>query len=165
MRFATLVALSIALAGCSSLEETGDLPPTNTAPPYALLAEEVLKNTPEHLHFSPGAIFSWCYFETPEPDPIPSLTEAVLTKLRAKYTVYLAESEIPPSYKVERDGRFVGYRRGFHFRLRTEVLDERTVKIHYYDFEADLAASFHFEVYKWTGSAWKVVEKSPLAVS
>jgi hypothetical protein len=134
-------------------------------PDCSLLADEVLKNTPEYTHFAPGTVFSWCLFRSPKEDPLPELTQAVLARLRKKYVVYLSDAEIPAEEKLFHDGRLGGYRNGFSFEVHLERLGPRLVKIHYADWEGLLAASRHHQVYKWTGRAWKVVEKSAMVVS
>jgi hypothetical protein len=54
-----------------------------------VLAAEILRHTPEHVHFSEGAAFSWVLVEIPKADPTPAVTKAVLDLLSQKYTVYL----------------------------------------------------------------------------
>jgi hypothetical protein len=134
-------------------------------PDWSMLADEVLKNTPESIHFAPGSRFSWCLFQAARDDPLPELTKAVLAKLRRKYVVYLSDSEIPERMKLFRESKLVGYYDGFSFEVRAERLGPRVIKIQYSDWEGLHAGSGHYQVYRWTGSSWKVVEKSGIAVA
>jgi len=134
-------------------------------PNMEMLAEEVLKNTPEHIHFAPGANFSWCLFGGIEGDPLPDLKGEVLRKLRLRYTVYLAKDDVPPHYKQFHDGRLAGYHRGFSFNVRVETINRSTIRIGFADWEGSLAASSHWKVYKWTGSRWRILETSRILVS
>ena len=134
-------------------------------PDWSVLADKVLENTPEHTHFAPGTAFSWCLFRSPPDDPLPELTRAVLAKLRSKYVVYLSDSEIPDAARLFDAGRLVGYRNGFSFAIHVDRLGPRVVKIRYSDWEGVLAASRHYQVYRWTGRSWRVVEKSAMLVS
>ncbi len=139
------------------------LPPT-PQPDYRELVHFVMKNTPEYIHFTPDTDFSWCIFEPLEPDILSQLTEAVLTNLRDKYTVYRSQSEIPHEKKVLQDGKIVAYKDGFNFRIRVELINRQTVKIFYYDWESLGVGSCHHAVYQWTQDTWKVIEKSLLDV-
>jgi hypothetical protein len=134
-------------------------------PDWSMLADEVLRNTPEHTHFVRGTTFSWCMFRSPKDDPLPEVTQAVLAKLRGKYVVYLSDSEIPDALRRFDAGRLVGYSNGFSFAIHIERLGPRVVKIHYSDWEGNLAASAHYKVYRWTGRSWRVVKKSAMLVS
>jgi hypothetical protein len=131
---------------------------------YALLADQVLQNTPEHLHFAPDSKFSWCFVKFYEDDVLPELKQLILTKLRSKYTVYLSESEIPGNLKHFKEGKLTDYEGGFSFTVGMKLLNHQRVRICYGDWEGDLAGSKHCEVYEWTGKMWKVIEKEPMAI-
>jgi len=156
MKRLLIVILFFSMIGCDSSSEKPD---------YSLLAEQVLKNTPEYTHFEPGTTFSWCLFEPPEQDNLPQLTKAVITNLSEKYKLYLSKTEIPDILKTVRNGELTAYKNGFSFRIRVEILSQHKIKIHYSDWVGNLAASLHFKVYKWTGKSWKIIEKSRMLVS
>lgn len=137
------------------------------APPSRidLLAREILKNTPEYIHYDKGARFRWVVIGTTH-DTGSELHGEVIKQLRQKYTVYLSNDEVPERLKRRsRDGRLVGYKEGLRFSFRTEFREPRIVTIHYSDWEGSLAASWHWKRYEWTGTSWRVVEKSPITVS
>lgn len=156
MKRLLIVILFFSMIGCDSSSEKPD---------YSLLAEQVLKNTPEYTHFEPGTTFSWCLFEPPEQDNLPQLTKAVITNLSKKYKLYLSRTEIPNSLKSFYNGELVGYKNGFSFGIRVEILSQHKIKIHYSDWVGDLASSSHFKVYKWTGKSWEIIEISSMFVS
>jgi hypothetical protein len=156
MKRLLIVILLVMAQGCNS---------SSDKPDYSLLAEEVLKNTPEYIHWVPGTKFSWCLFERPEQDILPGLTQAVIAKLRKKYILYQSESQMGNTCGIFQDGKLMGYRSGFSFRIRVEIMNQQTIKIHYSDWESGTAGSAHFKVYKWTGKSWKIIEKSGIAVS
>ena len=151
-----LLAPALLLSACAN---------RNIEPNHLLLADEALLNTPEHTHYAPGSTFSWCLFERPEDDPLPSVTEAIISKLREKYTDYLAEEEIPEDRQILHEGHFVGFDDGFLYKVRFELLSPIRVKVYYEDFENGLAASSHYKVYRWTGKSWKITIKSRMIVS
>lgn len=137
----------------------------NTEPAYLLLADEVLINTPEHTHYAPGSTFSWCLYERIEDDQLPSVTEAIISKLGERYTVYLTHEEIPKDRQIFYEGQFVGYDDGFSYQVRLELLSPTRVKVYYKDFENGLAASRHYKVYTWKGTSWKITKRSRMTVS
>lgn len=153
--------------GCKKADRAKyeEVNPVDRTADLSLLADYALKNTPEHLHFAPGTEFSWCLFDAGKDDPLPRFTEEVLSKLRKKYTVYTSEADVPDDRKHMHRGRLIGYRDGFYFHVRAEVLNPTTIKVHYSDWEAGLASSAHYEVYEWTGKVWKIIEKEDLSVS
>ena len=65
------------------------------------LATEVTTNTPEHVHFVKGTTFSWVLFEQEDSGPA-GLIEAVLNRLREKYTVYRSKEDVPSSRMIAR---------------------------------------------------------------
>ncbi len=153
----------VLLVSCASDGGPPARPPS--AADYAGLAKHVLDNTPEHTHFVTGTRFSWCLFISPTNDPLPPLTAEVVARLRKKYTVYLAEEEIPSERKMYRGGQLAGFQGGFMFRIEVEPLGPARVRIHYYDWEGMLAASGRNVTYEWTGRAWQVVDKGNMWIS
>ncbi len=130
------------------------------------LADEIVRHTPEHVHFEEGTRFSWMLLETQEPERIPGLNQAVLGRLRERYTVYLSQEDIPPDRQIlAPDGTLQAYRDGFRFKFEVEILAPGRVKVRYEDWEGNLAASGQAITYAWRGSSWEVVEEGPLYVS
>lgn len=130
------------------------------------LADRILENTPEYIHWSEGTVFSWVYLKNETQENLVALREVVLEKLRAKYTVYLDEADIPDELRNGVPEKILpGYKGGFSFTYRVEQDSERTIKVYYFDWEGGLAASMRWIRYKWTGANWKVVEKGPLFIS
>lgn len=129
------------------------------------LADRILENTPEYIHWSEGTVFSWVYLENEPQENLEALREVVLERLRAKYTVYLHEADIPEDLRNGAPEGIRGYEDGFSFSYRVEQVSEGTIKVYYADWEGMLAASMRWIRYKWTGANWKVVEKGPLLIS
>ena len=142
------------MAGCSVVP-----------PDYQLLAEEVLNNTPEHLHFAPGASFSFVVYAGPVNQSIPGFSEMIRGELKKNYTVYSNLAEVPEGKKSIEDDYLMGLKDGFQFWVEYRELSPSKVKISYKDWEGNLAASSHYKIYKWTGRKWKILKESPLMVS
>ena len=149
------VAFLVTCAGCSSrLSEQQ----------AKALADEILKHTPEFVHFEPGAKFRWAVFSVPSENPYPDVTDRVRTGLRERYVLYSDAGAIPPETRLDLRGA-EGYRGGFLFSVNIKRVARKKVEVEYKDFEHALAASEQTVVYEWTNGAWKVVSKSPLLVS
>jgi hypothetical protein len=159
-----LVALIIAGCGQPSAAPTADQEPVSLQ--TRLLAEEILKNTPEHIHFAPFTRFQWVLLSPKTQDNPPDLQEEVVRQLARKYTVYMKQEDLPEDLMTRgEDGTLIGYKGGFSFRYNVQFENETTVKIRYSDWEGNLAASFHWKRYEWTGHHWRVIEKSGILVS
>jgi hypothetical protein len=163
---AILGPLSWSLAGCEQ-------PHPQTSPASELrarqmrkLAERILENTPEHTHFSWPAFFRWVLV-SPEIDKNPpDLNQEVLHLLKARYTVYTRKQDVPERFvHKDQNGTLQGYEGGFDFKFIVVFEDEITVKVKYSDYEGNMAASFHWKRYRWTGGNWKIIEKSGMLVS
>jgi len=139
---------------------------TLTQEQISALAERIVENTPEHIHWAKGTVFSWVLL-SPETDSAPpALRDEVLARLKQKYTVYLRKEQLPDDVMMkDGTGKLIGYHRGFSFSFQVELEIERTVKVHYADWEGNVAGSRHWTRYKWAGSNWKVAEQGPLWVS
>jgi hypothetical protein len=130
------------------------------------LATEIMRHTPEYLHYVEGTTFSWVLFTQETEDSLPGLTAAVLSRLRKKYTVYRSKEDVPSTELIlDRGGSLLGYRDGFLFHFTATILGESRVEVRYSDWEGNLSASSQTVLYEWTGSRWKVIEKGPLVVS
>lgn len=131
-----------------------------------LLAQEILRNTPEYIHFSNSSHFSWVVL-TPEVQANPqALQGEVLNLLSEKYKVYVDTKELPEDL-IEKNskGMMIGYKKGFSFSYTLTFEENGIIKIHYHDYEGNLASSGHFKRYKWNGKNWEIIEKSALIVS
>ena len=162
MRYAITVAALLLLASCAS--DGGPVRPPDESD-FDGVAKQVLDNTPEHTHWVKGTKFSWCMFISPKDNALPQLTEKVLARLRKKYTVYLTEDEIPAASKMFRNGEMVGFKNGFMFRMEIEPLGATRLRIHYSDWETQLAASTFSVTYEWTGRSWKSAGRDRMTVS
>ena len=176
MTVAAAFALFGVLAGCTQPKDISDPPESQIVQPTSgdfltgaqvdHLAERILENTPEHVHFVDGTVFSWVFLDVAPQTDLAALQEVVLNKLRERYTVYVYESEIPRHRLIKTDdGRLRGYKEGFQFSYRIEREAEGTIKVHYSDYEGELAASGHWERYRWTGNDWELVEESAMIVA
>jgi hypothetical protein len=130
----------------------------------ASLAAEVLRQTPEYTHFTPGGHFDWVLFVPPSPDSHPKITSYLRNALKKKYSVYDKRSDLPPSYieKGQVGDNFVG---GFQFTVTVKRLDNDTIEVEYKDFEGPAAAGDQTIRYQWQKTAWKEVWRSSMAVS
>ena len=139
-------------------------PPTKNQ--IQLLANKIVKNTPEYVHFAGGTKFSWVLLSL-KTDSVPeSVRDDVIHQLKEKYTVYLRENDVPDNLKKKGpNGSLMGYKDGFSFSFEVKFEKRRTVKVSYSDFEGNVAASSHWTRYRWTGKDWKETEKSPVVVS
>ena len=162
MRYLVSLMAMLLLVSCAGNGRPAE-PPTGAD--YVELAKHVLDNTPEHTHFAEGAKFSWCLFIAPRDDQLPQLTQEVLKRLRKRYTVYLAEDEVPLEQRMYRDRRLVGFRNGFMFRFDVEPLGPGRIRIHYAAWEGELAASGRNVTYEWTGKSWRPVGESKRWIS
>ena len=160
-----LVAL-IALVSCTHLSQKEPDTRQLTDVQVRLLATRILENTPEYIHFDKGTSFSWVVL-SPEVNTNPkSLRDEVIRQLQQRYTVYFRDQELPDNLLIKDENeRLFEYRGGFWFSFRVEFERQGTVKVHYADWEAMLAASSHWERYKWTGTKWKAIEIGPVSVS
>jgi len=130
------------------------------------LATEIMRHTPEYVHFAEGTTFSWVLFTQKDEESLPGLTTAVLNRLQKKYTVYRSKEDLPSSELIlDSRGNLLGYRDGFSFRFSVTVLAHNRVEVRYTDWEGNVAASSQKVSYKWTGSQWQIIGKSPLVVS
>jgi len=131
-----------------------------------LLADRILENTPEHIHFAEGTVFSWVVlFEEVRANP-QTLQDEVMKLLEAKYAVYTDKNLLPDELLMKGEGgQLHGYRGGFSFSYSVQRDGPRHVKVHYSDYEGNLAASGHWKRYKWNGRDWRVMEVSALTVS
>jgi hypothetical protein len=127
------------------------------------LAEEIVKHTPEHVHYVEGTTFAWVLFNRQKEDPTPGVTALVLELLKKRYVVYLSEGEVPQD-KMTVDGGLILWD-GFRFSFLIRAADSTTVEVSYSDYEAPLAASWQTCKYRWDGSKWLVVSKGDLIVS
>ncbi len=154
------------LVSCSPPRQSADGPHALSETQIRLLAEEILKNTPEHTHFSEGTVFSWVVL-APEVQTNPqALQDEVMRLLKEKYKVYLDKNRLPDDVLVkDENGQLIGYRHGFSFSYFMTPESKGHVKIHYSDYEGRLAASAHWKRYGWTGRNWETVEKSLMVVS
>ncbi len=164
MRKIAIFAFAAGLLLSSGCPQEGE--PEEAQARIEALADEIVRHTPEHVHYAEGTAFSWVFVELQEPQPIPGLSEAVLKRLRERYTVYRSEEEIPED-RLSRapDRTLLGYQDGFRFKFEVEVLGPDRVKVRYEDWEGNMAGSGQTITYEWNGSAWEIVEKGPLFVS
>ncbi len=131
-----------------------------------LLAERIIENTPEYVHFRPGAKFAWVLFSPVTTSNALELQNEVLSLLKKKYTVYYNDADIPQEYLHHGSkGELIGYKNGFSFGYHAEMENEGMIKIQYCDWEGNLGGSNHWTRYKWMGTYWDIIEKSPLIVS
>jgi len=164
MRHLLLLVLALAALGHTSAEQPAS--PQLSEVQIEALATEILRHTPEHVHFEKGTTFSWVLFVEPTSDESPELTKAVLRHLKARYTVYRTRDEIPPDkITVDRSGDLIGYRDGFKFGFSVSVRGAAEVEIRYSDWVGNLAASSQSVAYRWSGSQWEVVWRGPLIVA
>jgi hypothetical protein len=126
------------------------------------LAQEILRFTPEYVHFVEGTTFAWVL--VPEVEADPALTTEVLRLLSKKYVVYRTESALPAD-AVSREGELVYYKDGFRFEFTTRQVDPSTVEVVYSDYEGPLAASSQTITYTWNGAGWVVKKQSAVLVS
>jgi hypothetical protein len=135
-----------------------------TASPTRALAAEIVRHTPEYVHWDPGARFSWVWVHINGRDVDSDLTKAVLSMLRQRYIVYLRGEDIPAN-KVVQEGGYPEYLDGFKFEFKVTHLNSSMVEIVYKDYEGQLASALQTIVYEWNGSDWVVKKKSPILVS
>ena len=130
-----------------------------------LLAQEVMKNTPEYIHFA-DAHFSWVVL-APEVQMNPkALQYEVMTLLKAKYKVYVDKKDLPDELLAkDKDGKMIGYEGGLSFSYSADFKEKGIVIIQYGDYEGNLASSGHYKRYKWNGKNWEIVEVSQMVVS
>jgi hypothetical protein len=132
----------------------------------ALLANEIVSHTPEHIHFESDAIFTWVLFTQRDHDGIPGLTQAVRIGLQTRYTVYRTKEEVPSDrLHLDMNGDVIGYREGFAFGFVATVVGEGQVEGRYSDWEGNVAASSQSIWYKWKGTRWEVSKRGPLIVA
>jgi hypothetical protein len=163
--FTVMIIVSLVLVSCSSVPVVrNSLPPSKTK--MQLLAERIIENTPEYVHFALGAKFSWVLISPATKSNAPELQNEVITLLKKKYTVYFNADDIPKEYLYHGGkGELIGYRDGFSFGFSAELEKEGIIKVRYWDYEGNEGASDHWTRYKWTGKRWDIIEKSPLTVS
>lgn len=151
-----LSALMLSAAGCTWFHR----------PDLRLLAAEVMKNTPEHLHVADDANFKWVLLDAGVTNNPPEFLQEAVRLLGQKYTVY-AHDAVMSDKQVVRNaaGQIVSCEDGFLFGFRVNLVGWHTVDISYEDFEGDLAASCHTDRYRWTGKEWKLVRKGQLGLS
>ena len=124
------------------------------------LSKEILKNTPENVHFTKGTTFSWVLLRFSPEDRFPKIKREILSRMQGKYVVYESEKEIPiDSQRLGEDGKLLGYQDGFSFSIVLKPIDENRVEIRYRDWEGVLAASGRTIVYLWDGETWQVNKK------
>ena len=130
------------------------------------LAAVIVKNTPEHIHFAPGTKFDWVLTDWDSASTPPEVEKAVSRLLAKKYKkVYRHESELPPEAFVMHEGKLAGYKGGFSFGFRIERETWGIVKVHYSDYEGNMAASGHWKRYVWNGLFWIPIGRSRLIVA
>lgn len=139
-------------------------------PSIVLLAPEVLKQTPEYVHFVEGTTFSWVLLQL-EPGAVPpDLASEVKDLLAEKYQLLTTRDELTQDHLIERqlaDGssEFLGYRDGFLFSFTVNIIESGLVEIEYSDYESPLAASWHTVLYRWVNGRWVGSPKGPMVVS
>ncbi len=164
--WAILGLLSWSLAGCGH-------PHPQTSPASELralqmrkLAERIIENTPERIHFAWPASFKWVVLLPEIAKNSTDLNQEVIGLLKSRYTVYTRKEDLPEHLLHKDDkGQLTGYKDGFSFKFVVEFEDETTVKVQYGDWEGNVAGSWHWKRYKWDGTKWKVIEKSPMIVA
>lgn len=133
------------------------------------IAEIILEHTPEHTHVRVGGgSFGWVLLSPDVKSNLPEVQDAVLARLRQKYTVYYDEKDVPDELKPHNGrGGSKAFRNGFRFSYRVEFIGEGSIKVHISDWEASLSASSQWKKFKWLPSEhnWKVTDKGGMAVS
>jgi hypothetical protein len=130
------------------------------------LAEAIVKNTPEYIHFEAGTKFDWVLTDWDSASTPPEVEKAVLRLLAKKYKkVYRHEAELPPEALVMHEGQLAGYQGGFSFGFEIEREGLGIVKVRYHDYEGNLAASGHWKRYLWNGLFWIPIGRSQLIVA
>jgi hypothetical protein len=163
--FIIVIIVCLVIVSCSSVPIVKDSHHLSKLQIHGL-AERILENTPEYIHFAPGAKFSWVLFSPVTTSNAPELQNEVISLLKKKYTVYFNRSDIPNEFLYKgNDGKLRGYKSGFSFAFTTEFEKTGIVKINYWDWEGNMAASSHWTRYKRTGKQWDVIGKSRLIVS
>ena len=131
------------------------------------LAEKILENTPENIHYAKGTTFSWVLVKSEEmyANPQP-LQNNVVQLLKRKYTVYFDEESLPAGAVFrDSDGHWIGYNDGFSFRWRVNSCGQNKVKVEYFDLEGNLGAAFHWKIYRWDRQDWQIAEAGNPIVS
>lgn len=167
-----IVSLLFLLNACAHHASTDKSHPKSKEDPrnlsttqLRLLAQEVLKNTPEYIHFA-NANFSWVVLAPGVQTNPQALQDEVMTLLKAKYKVYDDKKDLPDELlHKDKEGKLIGYKGGFSFSYSVDFEEKGIIKIQYGDYEGNLAASGHYKRYKWNGKNWDIVEKSSLVVS
>jgi hypothetical protein len=163
-RFICIALVSASLGNCVHLRPSERQ--TLTREQTRALAQRIIDNTPEHVHWAKGTVFSWVLLSPEINSNPPELRDEVITRLKQKYTVYLRKEELPDEVLMkDSTGGLAGYRCGFSFSFQIELESDRTVKVHYADWEGNVAGSRHWTRYEWAGFGWKVVGKSRMEIS
>ncbi len=111
-------------------------------------------------------MFSWVLLVPEVQTNSQALQDEVMRLLKEKYKVYLDKNRLPDVVLIkDENGQLMGYRHGFFFSYIMTPESKGHVKIHYTDYEGNLAASAHWKRYRWTGRNWETVEKSLMVVS
>ncbi len=152
-----IVLFLISFYACSHISEDISDSIRLTREQTKLLADEILKNTPEYIHFK--KTFLWVLISSEAKDNMPELFEEVIRKLKVKYKVYLNESDIPEHLKIRSSqGMLLGYKDGFKFVYKISSEKNNILIICYNDWEGNAAGSYHCEKYQWDLTNWLPVD-------
>ncbi|MBI2421635.1 MAG: hypothetical protein HYV27_02315 [Candidatus Hydrogenedentes bacterium] len=162
-----LAALAMSCCfSCATVSGPYGAPARMSSAQVAQLADRILENTPEHVHWVEGTTFDWVLLGDGVVSNPVGLNEAVLARMEQRYTVYRSAAEIPEGLvEREADGQISAFKGGFRFDYGVTFLGRGRVKVAYADWEAFLAASSHWKVYRWNGAEWEIVDHSTLTVS
>ena len=130
------------------------------------LTIQIINNTPEHTHFEPGAKFKWVIISADSLSIQKELFNSVINEFKKHYSVYLSKDNIPKEYISKNDqGETIDYIDGFRFSYSLEFFSKNKIRIHYNDWEGELAASNYWILYKWTRNKWQTIKKGPMCIS
>lgn len=132
------------------------------------LAEAILENTPEHIHWAPDTTFDWVVLSEDIKSNPADINEAVISLLKNKYkAVYSSKSDIPKDklHYYPNSNNVDGYEDGFLFSWTVEIISSTSIKVTYSDWEGNMASSYHSKTYKWQNEQWVIVHASSIEVS
>jgi hypothetical protein len=160
MRHMVLFLVIVAGAvGCSHASLGDALTVTQSA----ALAQEVLRHTPEQVHFAKGTVFRWVLLTEGRSDH-PEAFPAIRAALASQYTLYLNQAELPPGAERS-DGMGPMFVDGFAFSVTIRRVDANTIEVDYSDYEGSLAGGSQTIRYRWRRNRWRAVWASPQMVS
>ena len=131
-----------------------------------LLADEIVKNTPEFPPIEENTRFPWVVLHKSVFDNPKHINKAVINELRTHYTVYLKLKDVPDSkMQLDDNGHIITCKDGFLFNYEIKFEKNETLHVEYGDYKAKHAARSHWKKYYWMDCNWKIINVSGITVS